>query len=63
VKKHDNVYLRGRAFIESARGSLFRRSFVSFLCFLAFLNSFFAFLLGLSLFVSFTGFAIFSSSR
>jgi hypothetical protein len=48
-----NVYLRGRACIQSVRGSF---EFFNF-------EPFFALFLGLSLFVSFIGLAVFSSSR
>jgi hypothetical protein len=65
-RKYDNVYLRGRVYIESVRGSLIQGeflSFVSFLCFWAFLSSSLPFWLGLPLFLLFVGFTVFSSSR
>jgi hypothetical protein len=60
-----NDYLRGRACIESVRGSWFQGSinFELFLLFWAFLSSFLPFCLALLLFEPFIGFYGFPSSR
>jgi hypothetical protein len=59
LQKYDNVYLRRRACIESARGSWFQVEFWVFFYF----ELFFVLFLDLPLFVPFIGLVIFPSSR